>query len=610
MNKSLLFLFFVLVVATATARTPRELKVNALELGQPVPAIPFYHIKMALELPEQSYMEAEMTVNGKALRFLDLYPNATMEDPNRPHIAHRPPSGFGLSLDNTLYLKPLIVGWVNWMPGASYTITVKVRMKKTVKGADTDEYLSVTRTLTAPQRDLSFDKEWKSYKSVVLSETAGLSRTNEPVQVLLPFYPDEARDLKRDIRVVEVDPVTYKHKEVPVQVYDVQEYLKEDDLAPDKNGKPTRDIPVWLPTVTARVAFLANVPARTSKVFLIYYNNENALVKHYNTDLRVSGEAPGLRIENSEMEVDLHPQSGHFDQLTLKKLPAYPLFHRKETNGAIHWNPEIYAPPAPWTHTSDWKPAPHVNTVTGPIFSMAEMWGPLRDIPQVDASVRYEFFPGRPYFISSTSLRINETLQAIALRNAEVVFKREQMTHAAWYDVIRDTVIEYDVQHMTELTDLKMEADIPWIAFYNKENGLGFAGIQLNYSNAGLENNPRLLNPYFYITAGPWIYWARALSLPFLSSNMQQMVPVPKGNFFAERWAYLVYKIDDPAKPYEAIRYWQKMVSQPLRVQLVEEVDDRVSRTVTELFVEKGRSGWEGRETGRNHDKKTGEKKQ
>ena len=301
------------------------------------------------------------------------------------------------------------------------------------------------------------------------------------------------------------------------------------------------------------------------------------------------------------MEVTLHPQSGCFDQVTLKSMPDFPLFHRKETNGAIHWNPEIYAPPQPWTHTSDWKPAPNISSFSGPVLANATFWGPLRDIPQVDASVRYEFFPNRPYFTSATSLRINETLQSIALRNAEIVFKRELMTHASWYDVMRDSIVTYDVKNMTDLTDLKMEADIPWIAFYNKENGLGFAGIQIDYSNGGLENDPRLLNPYFYITTGPWVYWARALSLSFLASNMQQMIPVMKGNFFAEKWAYLVYKIDDPAKPFEKILYWRKMVTNPLRVQLVEEVDDRVSKTVTELFIDKGKSGWEGRETGRNH---------
>jgi hypothetical protein len=45
---------------------------------------------------------------------------------------------------------------------------------------------------------------------------------------------------------------------------------------------------------------------------------------------------------------------------------------------------------------------------------------------------------------------------------------------------------------------------------------------------------------------------------------------------------------------------WQKVLTNPLRVKLVEEVDDRVSKTVTELFVGDGKSGWEGRETGRH----------
>lgn len=593
-------LLFLLLFCMGIPVQASGIKIIHLEVGKPVPAIPFYHIKASVALPHPSFMEAEMTVNGKTLRFLDLYRGNEAEDPKRPSIAHRPPSGFGLSQDNTIYASPTVVGWVNWMPGQTYKVEITVRLKKTVRSRPDDEVLSASQTITAPARDTLFDKEWKHYKSVVVSETAGIDRREETVEVLLPFYPDEAKDLKREIRVVAVEPNTFQHKEVPAQVFDIQEYLKEDDLAPDKTGKPTHNIPLWLPTVTAKVAFLADVPAKTSKVFLIYYDNENAIARLYKTDLHVYGEAPGLRIDNNAMEIVLHPNSGHLDQITLKSLPQYPLFHRKETNGAIHWNPEIYTPPLPWTHTSDWKPPAHVESMTGPVVATTAVWGNLRDIPHVDASVRYEFFPNRPYFISETSLRINETMQSIALRNAEIVFKREMMTHAAWYDVIRDSIVQYDVENMTDLTDLKMEADIPWITFFNKENGLGFAGIQLNYSNAGLENNARLLNPYFYITAGPWIYWARALSLSFLASNMQQMIPVPKGNFFSEKWAYLVYKIDDPAKPFEQIHHWQEILMHPLRVQLVEEVDDRVSRTVTEIFVEKGKSGWEGRETGRH----------
>ena len=150
---------------------------------------------------------------------------------------------------------------------------------------------------------------------------------------------------------------------------------------------------------------------------------------------------------------------------------------------------------------------------------------------------------------------------------------------------------------MPDLTDLKMEADVPWIIFFNKEKGIGFAGIQLNYSNAGIESPTRLLNPFFYITAGPWLYWARGLSHPYLSSNMQQVVPVLKGNVFSEKWAYLVYEIDKNTKPYTKVIEWQKRLTNPLRVQLVEEVDNRVSRTLQEVFMDKGKTGWEGRDT-------------
>ena len=47
------------------------------------------------------------------------------------------------------------------------------------------------------------------------------------------------------------------------------------------------------------------------------------------------------------------------------------------------------------------------------------------------------------------AMRINETVNALALRNAEMCFKRELFTQAAWYDVIRDSVIVYDVTQHT-----------------------------------------------------------------------------------------------------------------------------------------------------------------
>lgn len=597
---TILFFLFITTISFGKGEKEPELKVHKFELGFPCPAIPFYHFIAEIELPKASIIEVETAVNDKVLRFTDLHKENEITDMSKPAISHRPPSGYGLSQDGTLYKNPHLVGWFKWEPGKDYNITIKVRVKKNIHASKADTYLTVTKTLTAPNEVAVFDKKWKNYKSIVLSETAGLDRKSDPVEVLLPFYPDEAEHLKREIRVVSVDPATHELTEVPSQVYDIKKFMKEDDLDPDANGNPTREIPFWMPTVTARVAFLADVPAKSSKVFLIYYNNENALAKMYETDLRVQGEAPGLRIDNNKYSIVLHPNSGHLDQITLKSKPNNPLFHRMETNGAIHWNPGIYVPPTPWTHTADWKPPKNVKFMAGPVISIAEMWGNLREVPEVDASVRYEFYPGLPYFISSTSMRINKRVDCIALRNGEIVFKRELMTHAAWYDAIRDSIIIYNVAEMPDLADLFMEDDVPWITFYNEKTGIGFCGIQLNYSNAGLESRPRLLNPYMYITAGPWIYWARALSLSFLASNMQQVIPALKGNFFAEKWAYLTYETDKGDKPFNPIFYWQKRLKNPLRIRLVEEVDERVSRTVNEIFIDEGKSGWENRESSKH----------
>jgi hypothetical protein len=221
----------------------------------------------------------------------------------------------------------------------------------------------------------------------------------------------------------------------------------------------------------------------------------------------------------------------------------------------------------------------------------------MRKVPEAEASLRYKFYPGVPYFISTTSLQINDTVQALALRNGEIVFKRELMTHAAWYDAVTGETVTYNVSNLPDLTDLKLEADVPWITFYNIETGIGFAGIQLNYMNSGIESPPRLLNPFCHITAGPWIYWARGLSHPYLSANMQQIVPVMKGTRYSEKWAYMIYQIDDDNTRYSPVLKWKKKLTEPLRTRIVEQVDERVARSLKEVYMDEGKSGWQDRDT-------------
>ena len=194
---NLTFSLICLVLFISVECQAQELTIRNIELGAPEPGIPFYHFKADLSLPKASIIEVEAIVNGKVLRATDLYKAGQKGDPSLPPLTHRPPSGYGLANDGTLYKDPTVVGWVKWTPGTSYEIKLTVRLKETAKGSEKDPRLTASRKVVAPQVPV-FDEAWKSYKSIVLSETAGIDRNSEPVEVLLGFYPDEVNDLKRD----------------------------------------------------------------------------------------------------------------------------------------------------------------------------------------------------------------------------------------------------------------------------------------------------------------------------------------------------------------------------------------------------------------------------
>ena len=177
--KVILFIIFILTQGINLYASPNKdsaLKLTKLEIGYPCPAIPFYHFLAEIELPHSSIIEVEAAVNGKVLRFTDLHRADEITDMNRPIISHRPPSGYGLSQDGTLYDHPHLVGWMMWEPGKEYEIRIRIRMKKSIHGSEDDEFLSATRKIKAPEGVPVFNSSWKNYKALVLSETAGIDR--------------------------------------------------------------------------------------------------------------------------------------------------------------------------------------------------------------------------------------------------------------------------------------------------------------------------------------------------------------------------------------------------------------------------------------------------
>jgi hypothetical protein len=585
----LVFAAMVFILSIATAQ---QLNLKNASIEYPNAAFPYYHFKIELDIPNAGYLETQVFLDGQKMRYFSLKDAKEPLDPDRTMVHYRPSFADTYTLNSSKFEKPYIVGWLAWQPGKNYKIEVKLKVKKALKPADTDLNLTAGITLTAPRDGKTFDPAWKNYKSLVVTETAGIERKNEPVDIVLAFYADEAKTLKNDLRVVEFDPQTKTITEIPSQAYDIKYDVVEGDQRDPKASayaRSTWEVPIWVPTTTARIAFQANVPARSSRIYLLYHNNPQAKDPEYKTALSMKGPAPGLTfdkadgkvrevpvvIENDKIKVSLHPHSGALNELTLKSNPGAMLYHKMETNGSIHWAPEAYPPPRPWTHTSDWM-QPNFQVWQGPVVVTTMAHAQLPMIPEVDAAVSYKFYPGLPYILTTTSTRANESLPVQAMRNGEIVFKRELITHLAWFDPVENKIKTVELDKIADLDEILMEENTPWLSFYNPKTGIAFGGIQLESSISGLEQAPRIVNPYLYCIVGPIVYWSRAMNFTFASSASQLMINVPKGTSFWEKWAYVLYEPQPGNNPHASLIEWQKKLTNPLRVRLTE---------------------WEGRET-------------
>ena len=236
---------------------------------------------------------------------------------------------------------------------------------------------------------------------------------------MVAVYAERVQDPVKEVRVVAIDPVSGLPQEIPSQVYGVS---TQDSLSTEEAQ----------PTTTFEVAYLADVPAHGARVYLVFYGNPQASTPGYNTDLTVHGEGLALTIENSYYRVVLHPKSGQLDEILLKQGVNTLFDHHIETNGALHWNPDIYAPPRIWTHASDWDPPANMTTISGPIFFMIQRWGELPDYPDVQCSVTYIFYAHQPYLIMQSVTDILEDLDVRAFRNGELVVNLNVAREYAW----------------------------------------------------------------------------------------------------------------------------------------------------------------------------------
>jgi hypothetical protein len=479
----------------------------ALELhnyGFPVPEHPFYHLRYRLEgEPKGELKVSRIEVDGRRVRDFTVYNNGCQNGRN----------AFVPKCRNELVVR------VDWHNAAEHTLKLKCE-----DGGG--KSLELSRSSRAPDEGGYWDRDWRYYGANVLEETEGLDRKGEPVHLLLGLYADRLTDPAREIRVVGIDPESGLPEELPCQVYGVSTW----DKMADKHCQPT---------TTVELAFLADVPALSRKVFLIFYGNPKAAAPAYRSDLRTRGEGYGLTVENGHYKVLLHPKSGAIDEIHLKQNANVVFDHHLETNGSLHWNPGVYAPPRTWIHASDWEYPAGYATIRGPVFFTTKRSAPLPLYPEVSCSITYTFYAGKPYLLMESVLDVTKDMDVVALRNGEIVLNHNVVREFAWKKPdgdIGSVVIKERPRHPTRGMDLHIRT--PWFAFYNRDIPCALAAVNLQVTACRRDRGLVEWEPWHYLHWGPWTYCARPLIYTFATPNPQRVMHVSAGSSYYEKMAF------------------------------------------------------------------------
>ena len=501
------------------------------EFGYPVEGEPWYFVKCGFVVPNiPAALEAEawsvgrIEVDGVRSRDFLVFQDGREIDRNAIKAG-----GGTIALDVKVR--------ANWRPGKNTRVRVEVVEPKSGKK------FAALRAGTAPDGKGYWDPAWRNYLSLALSEEHGFERKAYPVHAtvgVLSNYlgsPDEVRVVRAERAGEDV-----AYREVPSQVYDVVAW--DDPGAPEAEEKDAvtgERIIRYHPTTTFSVAFLADVAAGAKATYLVFYNNPGAAKPDYATDLAVSkGKDFGRTVENGFYRIVLQEKSGVVHEI-VEKTTGIQLEHKLETNGAIHWNPDVYAPPHAWYHSSDWSD-PEAREVVGPVFYSLNLKGRLPQPEAVDIGIRYHFYSGSPVVMVESVTEIGKDVFVKALRNAEVVFNAEVFTKAAFKRGGRTEVLDFAASKMHPAHAAVLRPDTPWVSFYDEARGVGFATMFLDLATPNLNGGQASLQqPYIYIQHGLWFYVSRGFVYSFGSNNQTRMLPVAAGSVYYDRNAWIAF---------------------------------------------------------------------
>jgi hypothetical protein len=520
----------------------------SVDFGYPLGGEPWYFLQANFPdvstLGPGTWTVSRVAINGARARDFRVFQNGK-ESP-APAVDGRAP--FDLK-----------IRW-SWEAKKTYEIQAELENSKTGKTA------RLAQKGQAPSGRGYWDPSWKNYLSLVLSEDNGYERTGCPVHAtfgVLSHYLKSADEIRLVKAERQGSGVVYRG--IPHQVYDVRTWNDPKILAlVDKDEKTGRTTPRTHPTTSFSLAFLADLKPNEKATYLVFFNNPAAKKAASNSSLKVTGQGLGKTIENAFYKVVLHPKSGTIYEVT-EKSSKTKLEHKLETNGSVHWNPDVYSPPHAWYHCSDWD-NPRSSEDIGPVFYSLRREAPLPMPKGVQVSITYYFYDRSPVILMESTMEIENDIFVKSLRNAEIVFNKEVFNRAT-FRLVDGTLqtLDFAASKMHPDHAAVLRPDTPWVAFTSDAKNVGFASLFLDLTLPNRHGGPASQQqPYIYIQHGPWFYMSRGFVYSFGSNNQTRMLPVRAGSLYYDRNAWIPFSFTKEAGFAGRLDAAYKMLKYPL----------------------------------------------
>ena len=396
----------------------------------------------------------------------------------------------------------------------------------------------------------------------VLEEDLGIARESEPVEVTLSVPGTASGEWETHVRVVRLTGDNAGEL-VPHEVLGKTSVLQED------GGTPAESV---------NVIFLADCPGKGRATYRLFWGlpasgQDTLPPSPSETGLLVSGEAPGLTLENEYYHIQLDPKSGAI--LSARRTDQdddHRMFYKTIP---CHFGTDVWSPPQSWDHDYDWAQPPNQKVEGGAVALRYHRWGPLEHYRDVVVSITYTFYAHVPYVQVSLVMNFTEDRSVHAVRMGEIVVSHsekpvmeegkeaspEVFTHYAWPErdgslTQREINANRGEDGRANLPGIAPGAlgilgrDVPWVAGYNKTRGYGFASLRrAQFAGNVLGNATPQAAPCTYVANYGWgfSYWSRPMVYPLgeRETPLDQNTALAAGSLFTVEEALLLFKPDE-----------------------------------------------------------------